>query len=164
MLSVKKDVKNSWEKLETYLKRRFDLVKELVELTSDIIPHDLYKDITNVINNYSQTNKQTEIIKLNQQISDILFQMIPMLNEKKSSLHEKLFDDIVCNLIYKVTKTENTILQSIKTYNKNIKKYNSILCVFPNNIVSSLYGLNVYKYFVYDRNKLALYISADCNH
>lgn len=138
---AKVNTDESWSQIDVQLKRRNDLIPNLVETTKGYAKYEqetLQKVIAlrNQIVQLPADAKQ-EKMELSNQISDSL-KSIFALSEN--------YPDLKANEQYKLlmeelTNTENKISYSRQLFNSSAALYNQKLLVFPSNVVAKMHGM-----------------------
>lgn len=145
MVHLRLKVRNAWAQIDTQLKRRFDLIPNLVETVKGYMNHE-EKTLTNVVearNKFaSATNIEDKTIAneaLTNGLKSIfaLAEAYPDLksNENFTSLQKELTD------------TENKISYSRQFYNDTVQMYNTAIMTFPGNLFAKMFGFNEEKFF-----------------
>ena len=138
-------VDEAFATMDVYLKKRWDLIPNLVE----------------TVRGYAKHEKDTleEVIKMRSADYDI------MSNDDKISANTKIANGIsrimalaesypklkannhFLDLAKELTKTENEIAQSRKYYNACVRMFNNKVEMFPNIIFAKMFGYNSKKMF-----------------
>ena len=141
-------VKKSSANIEIYLKKRFDLIPNIVECVKGYSSYekDTLEKIISLRNNYdNQTSLNLkESSKMNTQLNKYLaiFEKYPELkaNEQYLSLQKQL------------SNIENELVYTRRTYNEEVTKYNTLIETIPSNIVASIFAFKKAELFQIEEN------------
>ena len=136
--SLDNKVKEAFSTMDIYLKKRWDLVPNLVEVVKAYAKHekDTLEEITklrgNIYDDMSNDEKIKTNIKLNRDIDKIML-LVEAYPELKASDNFKDLSD-------KLVKIEDDIANSRKYYNGTVRIFNNKVEMFPNNIFAKIFG------------------------
>lgn len=139
-------VKESWSNVDTELKRRHNLIPNLVETVKGYARHErsLFEEVTRLRSqalkspNDSAVRRETE-----QAIVGALTRLLgvaeayPQLRASENFLH----------LQYQLVDTEDRIQASRRFYNGNVRDYNNYVQGFPSNLVARRFRFATHSYF-----------------
>lgn len=142
------NVSANWAQVENQLKRRNDLIPNLVNTTKGYATHekevftniaDARSKLAGSINSNDVKSVQKNTNELNSALSRLLMiaENYPALKADKSFI--ALQDEL--------TGTENRIAVARRDYNESVKSINSIIRTFPSSIVASIAHINQREYF-----------------
>ena len=129
-----KKVERSRSLVDIYLKKRFDLIPNLVETVKAYSKYeeDVLENITSLRNSYSNNANDEDAKELNKyyQKCIALVEAYPELKASESYL----------NLQKELSKVESEIESSRRIYSTDITRYNTKIQTFPTNIFASIFG------------------------
>lgn len=131
-------VKEAFSTMDVYLKKRWDLVPNLVEVVKEYTSYEnsTLINITelraNVYNDLSMDKK----ININEQLTNAISSIIAV----SENYPELKASENFLNLSKSLTKIEDDIANSRKYYNGTVRIYNNKIQMFPSNIVASLFS------------------------
>lgn len=136
----------AWSQIDVQLKRRNDLIPNLVETTKGYAKHES-ETLEKVVQLRSQltsipSDDHAETLKVSNQISDAL-RSIFALSENYPDLKA---NQNFTNLQEELTNTENKIAYSRQLYNSSAAVYDQKLLTFPSNLVASIHGFKKVDY------------------
>jgi LemA protein len=145
LVALRNQVRNAWQQIGVQLKRRHDLIPNLVEVVKDYMGYE-QETLEKVIRARNQALQATGVRGTAAAEADLsgalrsLFAVVeayPQLkaNENVSRLQEEL------------TSTENRIAFARQFYNDMVMRYNTRLQVIPSNIIASLFNFQEEAYF-----------------
>ena len=121
---------NAWSNIDNQLKRRIDLIPNLVEVTKGYAKHES-ETLLKVVN---ERNKKIDMSYLAKE-------------EDKISSSVKALFAVFQNLQVELVGTEDKIAFARQFYNDCVQKYNTAIMVFPTNIFAKLLKYNKKEYF-----------------
>lgn len=131
-------VKEAFSTMDVYLKKRWDLVPNLVEVVKGYTSYE-NSTLTNITelraNSYNDLTMDKKI-NINEQLTNAISNIIAVSEnypELKASAN-------FLNLSKSLTKIEDDIANSRKYYNGTVRIYNNKIQMFPSNIVASLFN------------------------
>jgi LemA protein len=140
-------VKNSWAQIDVQLKRRYDLIPNLVETAKGYMKHEreTLEAVTNARNLAQQLSSAGagERAKAEGELSSVLSRLLAVVEN---------YPDLKANqnflaLQEELTSTENKIGFSRQFYNDSVLRYNNQTQMFPSNIVASMTGFKASEFF-----------------
>lgn len=144
--------KNAWSQIDNQLKRRFDLIPNLVEVTKGYAKHES-ETLVNVVNARNDAQTMSEIAKNSEEVSNNVKSLLA-LGENYPDLKA---NEVFKNLQIELTGTEDKIAFARQFYNDSVQLYNTAISVFPNNIMAKMMNYKEREYFkVQDNEKQAI--------
>jgi LemA protein len=145
VVTMDEQVKSQWAQVENQLKRRYDLIPNLVETVKGYAKHEreLFENIANARTKYFQANTVPDKIQASQQIEGLLSRLLvlretyPQLKANESFL--KLQDSL--------EGTENRITVERKRYNDDVRALNTYRRTLFGRFFASWAGVNEAQYY-----------------
>ena len=134
--------KNAWSQIDNQLKRRADLIPNLVEVTKGYAKHES-ETLVNVVNARVGANNLSEMAKNSEEVSASLNKLL-MLSENYPDLKA---NELFKNLQIELTGTEDKIAFARQFYNDSVQHYNTAIMSFPNNILAKMMKYEEREYF-----------------
>jgi len=140
-------VKNSWAQIDVQLKRRHDLIPNLVETAKGYMKHEreTLESVTKARNLAQQLSSAGagERAKAEGELSSVLSRLLAVVEN---------YPDLKANqnflaLQEELASTENKISFSRQYYNDSVLRYNNQTQMFPSNIVASMTGFKASEFF-----------------
>ncbi len=133
-IKLKKQINNSYSVIDVYLKKRFDLIPNLVEVTKEYANYekDILAKITEYRTAYNQKKDKNSIYKLNREYDNLMLIVENYPDLKASEQFAKLQKNLI--------KVESELQAARRIYNNDITKYNTKLSVFPSNIIGKIFN------------------------
>jgi LemA protein len=135
------NVKNAWAQIEVQLKRRNDLIPNLVESVKGYMKHEkgLLTDITKARTSFLDAQTLQQKAKASNMISDALKSIFAVAENYPNLKANENF----LQLQQEISGTENKISFSRQFYNDTVTQYNNSIQVFPNKLLAGPLGFNV---------------------
>jgi len=145
LVVLRNKVKDQWAQIDTVLKRRFDLIPNLVETVKGYAKHES-ETIENVIkarNTYVSASTPEGQMKADGELT----QAISKLFALSESYPELKANTNFMSLQSELTETEDKIQYARQFYNDIVLKYNNAREVFPTVIVAGICHFEASAYF-----------------
>ena len=145
LVKLRNMVKDQWSQIDVLLKRRADLIPNLVETVKGYAKHEketLDAVITARNKAVSATTTEEEM-KANGELSGALNKLFALAESYPDLKANTNFMDLQNNL----KETEDKISYARQFYNDAVLKYKNKLEVFPSNIVASMFGFKPEPFF-----------------
>jgi LemA protein len=145
IVSMDEQVKSQWAQVENQLKRRYDLIPNLVETVKGYAKHEkeLFENIANARTKYFQAATVKDKIQSSQQLEGVLSRLL-MLQESFPQLKA---NESFLKLQDSLEGTENRIAVERKRYNDDVKVLNTYRRTVFGRFFASLAGVNEAQYY-----------------
>jgi LemA protein len=144
LIRLKVRIDNAWSQIDVQLKRRYDLIPNLIETVKGYVKHEkeVLTDITKaraqlVSGNMQQKSKASDQLTGALKTLFAVAENYPQLkaNENFKMLQEEL------------SGTESKIAYSRQFYNDNVMMFNTAVQTFPTNILASMFNFVQREFF-----------------
>ena len=131
-------VKEAFSTMDVYLKKRWDLIPNIVETVKGYVKHEksTLKEVVELRNSAYEKMSDEEKIKTNKQLSSGINKIMALAEAYPELKANENFKDLSNQL----TKIEDDIANSRKYYNGVVRIYNNKVEMFPSNIFAGLFG------------------------
>ena len=149
LVGGRNDVQNAWTQIDVQLKRRHDLIPNLVQTVKGALEFEqdtLEKVISARARAVSAGTTATKA-----EAENVLTQAIGKLFAVMENYPALKSNQNVMQLQEELTSTENKIAFARQLYNDLVANYRTKLQVFPNNMVSSMFDFRSEEYFGADK-------------
>lgn len=138
-------VKDQWAQIDVQLKRRFDLIPNLVETVKGYASHekDTLEAVVKARNEYLSSDTPEGKIAANNDLNKVVTKLFALAESYPELKADTSFRELQTTL----TETEDKISYARQFYNDVVMKYNNKVEVFPSNIVAGLFGFKTSAYF-----------------
>ena len=144
-IQLRNYVREAFATMDVYLKKRWDLVPNLVETVKSYANYEksTFEKITKLRNKNYDSMTDLEKMQSGSQLAVMIPSIIALAENypdlKASQNFIKLMDDLA--------NIEDDIANSRKYYNGSVRVYNTFLEVFPSNILCKFWGFSTCKLF-----------------
>lgn len=139
------EVKNAWSQIDVQLKRRHDLIPNLVETVKGYMQHEraTLENITQARNMAMRPGSVSERAQAEQQLTQALHNFFVVVEN---------YPDLKANqnflaLQEELTSTENRISFARQAYNDAVMNFNNVIQMFPTNVVGAMFGFKEQSFF-----------------
>ncbi len=152
-IQIKNKVEEAFSTMDAYLKKRWDLIPNLVETVKGYTNHEkeTFETVINARNKAMNSNNIADL-QSNEQALNAGLRNIFALSE---SYPELKANTNFINLQNQLQKVENDILQARKYYNAVVKSFNTKRELFPASIIAGMMKLEKKEYFEIDSEERA---------
>jgi LemA protein len=147
LVGRRNQVDNSWSQIDVQLKRRYDLIPNLVEAVKDYMAYE-QETLAKV------TEARANAMSAGQQGPQAQARAENMLSETLKSLFAVVenYPDLKANqnvmsLQEELTATENKISFARQFYNDSVLTYNNKTQMFPSNIIAGMFNFTPRQFF-----------------
>ncbi len=145
LIKAKNRVNEAFSTMDIYLKKRWDLIPNLVETVKEYAKHEknTLQEIVSLRNAVYDNLDNDSKIKTNNQINAPLSKLIALAE----SYPELKANENFVKLSQELIQIEDEIAESRKYYNATVKEYNNKIEMIPSNIVAKFLGYQVKSMF-----------------
>lgn len=131
-------VKEAFSTMDVYLKKRWDLIPNIVETVKGYAEHEknTLKEVVELRNSAYDEMSDEEKIKTNEKLSSGISEIMALAEAYPDLKANENFKDLSNQL----TKVEDEIANSRKYYNGVVRMYNNKVEMFPSNVFAGLFG------------------------
>lgn len=155
-VSLRNKTEEAWADIDVQLKRRYDLIPNLVETVKGYATHEreAFENVTQAraqALSAEQSQNPAEIAKAENMLSGTLKTLFAVAeaypdlkaNENFGKLQQELAD------------TENKIQASRRFYNGNVRDWNTSIESFPSNVIARMFKFSLREFFELGENEQA---------
>lgn len=160
-VKLTQQAKEAWADIDVQLKRRYDLIPNLIETVKGYAAHE--RETLDAVTQARTTATQTHI-----DASDITPEQIAAMAGAESALSGALskliavaenYPDLKANTNFlelqrELSDTENKIQASRRFYNGNVRDLNIALQSFPSNLIGSMFNFKAEEFFELEENSV----------
>lgn len=148
LVRLKNDCEEAWSSVDIYLKKRYDLIPNLVETVKGYTKHEseTLEKVVAARNAAVSATGANEKVEADKEVSGVLRQLFAL----SESYPDLKANSQFLSLQNQLQSIENDLSQARKFYNGKCKAYNTKIEVFPSNIAASMMKLGKRTYFELD--------------
>ncbi|MCS7249402.1 MAG: LemA family protein [candidate division WOR-3 bacterium] len=146
LLIVKRTrVKNAWQQIDVQLKRRYDLIPNLVETVKGYAAHE--KEIFEKVSEARAKAMGAKSVKESAEANNELTQTLKTLFALVEAYPDLKANENFLRLQEELTTTENRIAFARQFYNDVVMSYNILCEQFPSNIVAKIFNFQPAEFY-----------------
>ena len=135
--------KNAWAGIDNQLKRRADLIPNLVDVTKGYAKHESETLLACI---EARNTSITDQARQSEEVSKNLKKLLAVAEAYPDLKANKLFE----NLQIELTGTEDKLAYARQFYNDSVQLFNTSIQIFPNNLLANMLKYKEKEYFKID--------------
>jgi LemA protein len=147
LVTLRQRVREAWSDIDVQLKRRHDLIPNLVETVKGYAAHEstVFQNVTQARANAisGQTGTPEQRAQTENVLTTALRSVFAVAENYPQLQAVQEFKDLSENL----TATEDKIEFARRFYNGNVRDYNTALQTFPTSVLAGMFGFTAEQYF-----------------
>lgn len=145
LVNLRQRVRNAWSQIDVQLRRRFDLIPNLVETVKGYASHEseVFQRVTEARTRVSSAQTVDEEIKAQTLLGGAIRGLLAVAENYPQLKANENFKELQLEL----SSTESKIAFSRQFYNDTVMKYMTATQKFPANILAGLFGFGPMSYF-----------------
>ncbi len=157
LVTWRQRVRNAWAQIDVQLKRRRDLIPNLVETVKGYMKHEreLLEQIAMLRARAFQARGMAELGEVEGQISRLMGRVLAVVENYPELKASENFLQLQEELVH----TENKIAFARQFYNDAVMRYNTLLEVFPSNLIARAFGFGPAEFLLFPEDRGAPRVS-----
>ncbi len=145
LVGLRNKVKDQWAQIDVQLKRRFDLIPNLVETVKGYAKHEssTLEAVVKARNTYLSASTPEAQMKADGELTQAITKLFALSEAYPELKANENFKQLQSEL----TSTEDKISYARQFYNDIVMKYNNKIEMFPSNIVASMFKFKAQAFF-----------------
>ena len=145
LISLRNRIENSWSQIDVQLRRRYDLIPNLIETVKAYATHErtVFEEVTKARSSMMNAHGVQEQAEAQNMITGALkslFAVAEAYPELKANQNFMMLQE-------ELSGTESKIAYSRQFYNDTVMAYNTLVQTFPANIIANAFGFREREYF-----------------
>lgn len=148
LVRMRNRVKEAWADIDVQLKRRYDLIPNLMESVKGYAAHEkkVFQDVTEARSKAMQAESSGDVAKTleaERGLAGALKSLFAVAENYPDLKANQNFLDLQQQL----TDTENKIQAARRFYNGNVRDFNTKQETFPTNLIAGMFGFKLADFF-----------------
>ncbi len=145
LVAARNRVKNAWSQIDVQLKRRSDLIPNLVETVKGYAKHEkgVFEEVTRARSNLMSAESVQETQEANNMLTGALKSLFAVAENYPDLKANQNFMELQEQL----SQTEDKIAYSRQFYNDTVLMYNNKCQMFPSNIIAGTFNFQESEFF-----------------
>ncbi len=151
LIKARNYVKEAWSDIDVQLKRRYDLIPNLVETVKGYAKHEeaTFREVTEARAKAMQAKTPAEHAKFEGQLTNMIGNLMAVAESypelRATENFQKLQDEL--------SDTENKIQAARRFYNNQVLTFNNKLQDFPTNVIGGMFNFKSEEFFELEDEK-----------
>ena len=143
--SLRVKIKEAWSQIDVQLKRRADLIPNIIETIKGYASHEkeVFENVTKARSALMSAKTPKEAGEADIALTGALGRLLAIAEAYPELKAQEGF----VSLQKELSDTEDKVAYSRQFYNSVVKQFNEKLAVFPSNIVGKIFGFKVEEFF-----------------
>jgi LemA protein len=145
LVGIRNQVENAWKQIDVQLKRRHDLIPNLVEVVKDYMSYEqeTLQQVIKARSSAIQAASPAEAIAAEGVLSGALGKLLAVVE----AYPDLKANQNVSRLMEELSGTENKLAFARQFYNDSVNSLNNSVQSFPSNIIAGMFGFGMGAYF-----------------
>lgn len=145
LVALRNQLRNAWAQIDVQLKRRYDLIPNLVETVKDYMQYeqDVLTGVTQARAAAVSAQGPADQAKAENMLTGALRQLFAVVE----NYPELKANENVMALQEELTSTENQISFARQFYNDHVMRFNTRIQTFPTNLIAGVLGFSAAEFF-----------------
>jgi LemA protein len=142
---LKVRIQEAWSQIDVQLKRRIDLIPNLVETVKGYAKHEkeVFENVTKARSALMGASNAHEAAEADNMLTGALKTLFAVAEAYPELKAQEGF----VNLQKELSDTEDKVSYARQFYNTVVRDYNQMLVVFPSNIIGGAFGFTQHEFF-----------------
>lgn len=145
LVSLRNKVNDQYSQIDVELKRRFDLVPNLVETVKGYTKHEseTLENVVKARNSYVSANNMPDQLKADGELTQAISKLFALAESYPDLKANENFN----NLQNELSEIEQKIVYARQFYNDSVLKLNNKIEMFPSNIIAGMFNFTKKDFF-----------------
>lgn len=149
LISLKMKVREAWADIDVQLKKRYDLLPDLIETAkkATAVDEGILTKVTQLRTQAMEDATKGVNLKERAEVENQLSNMVRDIKVQVEAYPDIKSHQELTNLMDKVTEIEEKIAYARRFYNGNVMQLNEKIAMFPSNLIASIFGFKEEQFF-----------------
>ncbi len=145
LVSLRNKVKDQWSQIDVNLKRRCDLIPNLVETVKGYAKHEksTFEEVIKARNTFTSAKTPEDEMKASGELTQVVSKLFALAENYPELKSNENFLSLQNDL----KETEDKISYARQFYNDTVMAYNNKVQMFPSNIIANMFGFKQELFF-----------------
>jgi LemA protein len=145
MISRRNAVENSWAQIEAALKRRHDLIPNLVESVKGYAKHEqtTFENVTKARTNAEAASGPEQAAAAEGTLAGAIGRLMALAESYPELRATENFQQLQAQL----AETEDQIQITRRVYNDTVQTYNTFIQIFPNSVIAGIFNFEARPFY-----------------
>jgi LemA protein len=148
LVTQRNRVQNAWSTIDVQLKRRYDLIPNLLETVKGYAKHE--REVLTAVTEARASAMRAEGVREQAAAENELSRALFELRAVAENYPDLKASDQFGQLQEELTNTEDKIAFARQAYNDTVNRYDTKRQTIPTNVIASIAGFEAYEYFEAD--------------
>jgi LemA protein len=151
LVKLKNRVKEAWSDIDVQLKRRYDLIPNLMETVKGYMKHE--RETLTKVTEARAAAMNAKGIEAKGKAENMLSGTLKSLFALSENYPDLKASENFLQLQDEISDTENKIQASRRFYNGQVRDFNTKIEIFPNNVVAGMLNFKSWEFFEVEREE-----------
>ncbi|MDB5477920.1 MAG: rane protein [Alphaproteobacteria bacterium] len=145
LVGLRNNVRNAWQQIDVQLKRRYDLIPNLVEVVKDSMSYEqeTLRQVIEARNGAVSATTPAQIASAEAALTPAMGKLFAVME----AYPQLKAQDNVARLMEELSGTENKIAFSRQYYNDSVMRMNNAVETVPTNFIAKAFNFTAEEYF-----------------
>ena len=148
LIRLKNRTQEAWSDIDVQLKRRYDLIPNLMEAVKGYMKHE--EGVLTKVTQARANAMNAQGAKAKGEAENMLSETLKSLFAVTENYPDLKASQNFMQLQDEISDTENKIQASRRFYNGQVRDFNTKTQVFPNNLIANMLGFKDFEFFAID--------------
>lgn len=145
LISLRNRIENAWSQIDVQLRRRYDLIPNLVETVKGYASHE--KEVFEKVSEARSAMMNAQGAQAQGEAQNMITGALKSLFAVAEAYPQLKANENFMMLQEELSGTESKIAYARQFYNDQVMTYNTLTQSFPGNIIAGMFGFKDHEYF-----------------